>query len=316
MRVAACLLAYSMIVLALGPRLLVRSTSAGSAPRLGILAWQVACWSVVGSWVLAGLATASPSVLPAGGLSGVLHACVAMVRQTMAPPDSLRLRLLGAAVAMAVGARVAWCLLHGLWADRRRRLRHGAMVMMVGRPLGELGAVVIDRAEPVVYCLPGRAGRIVATTGALDRLTGGQLRAVLAHEQAHLRGRHHLVLSAAHSLARAFPRVPLFVLASTHTARLVEMCADDTAARRHGRWQVAEALVALADGPVPREALAAAGVRTVQRVERLLAGRAHRARSSSMLLALVALLLTGPVVAAAAPVFGAAFRHWGLCPLA
>lgn len=315
MRVALGLALYSAIVLAVGPRLLVRSTATGRAPRLGILAWQVACWSVVGSWMLAGLTMAAPSVIPSDGVSGLLHACLSAVRQAVSAPRSTWLRLVGIGVVVAVGARSVSCLLYGLWNDHRRRARHMAMVTMVGRSQREIGALVLDRSEPVVYCLPGRGGRVVATTGALRRLTTAQLQAVLAHERAHLRGRHHLTLGAAQSLARAFPKISLFAVAAADTARLVEMRADDAAARRCGPRHVAEALVALADASAPTMALAATGVRTVQRVERLLADREPSARASGILLALVAVFVTGPVVSAAAPVLSGVLRHWGLCPL-
>lgn len=315
MRVAVCLLAYSALVMTVGPRLLVRSTRTGRSPRLGILTWQVACWSVAGSWVLAGLAIASPAMVPVDHLRGLLHACMKVIDGAVAPPANAELRLLGAALAAAVAARVCSCALAGLWSDRRQRTRHAAVLQMVGRPGRGFDAVVVDGAEPVAYCLPGRTGRIVLTTEALGRLSGDQLSAVLAHERAHLRGRHHLLLSGAQSLARAFPVVGLFALAAEHTARLVEMRADDAAARRHGRRSVAEALIALADTPAPRASLAATGVRTVQRVERLLAGRPQPARAHLILIVLALVFLSGPVVVSLAPAVGAALQHLGLCPL-
>lgn len=315
MNVAMSLLVYSALVVALGPRLLVRATTAGRAPRLGIVTWQAACWSVVGSWVVTGIAVASPAAVPFDRLRGLLHACMSVIQGAVAVPANAQLRLLGGVLVVVVAARVGSCALAGLWADRRRRARHLAVLSMVGRRRSDVGAVIVDGNQPVVYCLPGRAGRIVVSTEALARLSGDQLQAVLAHERAHLRGRHHLVLSGAGSLARAFPRVSLFTLAAEHTSRLVEMCADDAAARRHGHRVVAEALIALADAPAPRAALAAAGVRTVQRVERLLTGRPQPARVPAILIAMVLMFIGGPVLAATAPVVGAALQHWGLCPL-
>lgn len=315
MRVAVCLVAYAVLVMTVGSCLLIRSTQTGRAPRLGILTWQAACWSVVGSWIFAGVAVAAPAAVPFSDLGGLLHACLTVIQRAVAPPANAPLRLLGALVAVVVAARAACCALLGLWADRRRRSRHAAVLGLVGRSTGGLDAVVVDRAEAVAYCLPGRAGQIVVTSGALARLTAAQLQAVLAHERAHLRGRHHLVLAGAQSLARAFPAVRLFADAAAQTARLVEMCADDAAARRHGRQPVAEALVALADVAPAAAVLAATGVGTVQRVERLLTSRRHPARATVVLLALVMVFLSGPVLSATAPVVGAALRHWGLCPL-
>jgi len=94
----------------------------------------------------------------------------------------------------------------------------------------------------------------VISSAALEALTPDQLAAVMAHERAHLRGHHHLVLAGARSLQRAFPRVPLFAAAPTELAALVEMVADDRAGRGGLGTDVATALLALAGmgAPSPR----------------------------------------------------------------
>jgi len=114
-----------------------------------------------------------------------------------------------------------------------------------------LGATIVDSDVPAIYCLAGRPHTIVVTSGARDVLPNELLRAALAHEHAHLAGHHHLVLVLARALSRAFPVVGFFDLAAAETARLVEVLADDTAARRHGRRTVAEALLRLACGRIP-----------------------------------------------------------------
>ncbi|WP_460624957.1 M48 family metalloprotease, partial [Kitasatospora kifunensis] len=63
-----------------------------------------------------------------------------------------------------------------------------------------------DRAD--AYALPGRLGqpgRIVVTTGMLRALTAPERAALLAHERAHLCGRHHLLLAAAEYAAVLHP---------------------------------------------------------------------------------------------------------------
>src|SRR5699024_4204808 len=57
---------------------------------------------------------------------------------------------------------------------------------------------------------------------------------VLAHEQAHLKGRHHLPLTWIRLLDTAFPGVPLLRAAATDVPELVEWAADDRAAREAG----------------------------------------------------------------------------------
>jgi Zn-dependent protease with chaperone function len=109
-----------------------------------------------------------------------------------------------------------------------------------------------------VYCVPGRPPTIVVTTGALAVLEPGQLTAVLAHERAHLAGRHHLLLALTRSLAAVAPFVPLFARGAVEVARLAEMLADDSAARRggaQGRRTLLTALLAMAGGTAaPRPA--------------------------------------------------------------
>ncbi len=121
-----------------------------------------------------------------------------------------------------------------------------------------------------MYCLPGR-GRIVVTTGALDRLDQTELQAVLAHERAHLSGRHHLVIMLARVLPTAFPGIRFLSIAADQTGTLAEMAADDTAARHH-RLPLARALLTLAaaPAPVPAPALGAARTAAGQRIRRLL----------------------------------------------
>ena len=98
---------------------------------------------------------------------------------------------------------------------------------------------------PAVYCPgPGR-DRIVISAGAMAALTEGQIRAVLAHERAHLRCRHHPMLTLTTGLARAFPRVPLLDRARVQVGVLAEMAAD-AAVRGHRGDDLAAALVILA----------------------------------------------------------------------
>jgi hypothetical protein len=105
----------------------------------------------------------------------------------------------------------------------------------------------------------------------VDALDDGQLQAVLAHERAHLAGRHHLLLAAARALATTMPRIRLFTDGHRQLSRLVEMCADDAAARGHGSHALVSALLVLGGGPaLPGRALAAAGTAVADRAERLM----------------------------------------------
>jgi len=120
-----------------------------------------------------------------------------------------------------------------------------------------------------VDCLPGRR-RIVLTTGALSRLDDGELAAVLAHERAHLSGRHHIVLALAVALQRTFPLAGFFGAAARQIAYLVEIAADDAATRRAPRLTVASALLAVAGAGAPAGALGAGASAAAQRIQRLI----------------------------------------------
>jgi hypothetical protein len=167
--------------------------------------------------------------------------------------------------------------------------------------------VMLDDPRPAAYCAAGRPAAIVVTTGALAVLDPPQLRAVLAHERAHLAHGHHALTTVVRGLAAAFPGLPLFTQGAAEVARLAEMSADDSAARTSGRETVATALLALATrqavpavlvapavpaGPPPRTALAAAADAVPARVARLLApSRPGAALVVAALLGAIAALL-------------------------
>jgi Zn-dependent protease with chaperone function len=174
--------------------------------------------------------------------------------------------------------------------------------------------VVLDDPRPAAYCAAGRPAAIVVTSGALAVLDPPQLRAVLAHERAHLAGRHHALVTVVRGLAATVPRVPLFARGADQVARLTEMTADDAAARAAGRRTVAAALIALATGssvPSPPDArpgsarpgavLAAAAHAVPARVDRLVAPSAPPAavRAAVLLTAAAALFVLVPALLAA-----------------
>ena len=64
---------------------------------------------------------------------------------------------------------------------------------------------VLDDAGPDAYALPGRPGAIVVTTGMLRALDPAEREVLLAHERAHLAGRHHLFLPPSRWPAPATP---------------------------------------------------------------------------------------------------------------
>jgi hypothetical protein len=112
----------------------------------------------------------------------------------------------------------------------RRRQRELLALLAHGDPKAP-GALVVDHPTAAAYCLPGIRSKIVVSVGTLDLLAPAELAAVLAHERAHLRARHDLVLIPFTSLRRAFPRSRVIAQSYRTVALLVEMMADDHALR-------------------------------------------------------------------------------------
>jgi hypothetical protein len=154
--------------------------------------------------------------------------------------------------------------------------------------------------------VPG-TDRVVLTDATLGQLDQSQLRAVLAHERAHLAGRHHLVVTWASVVAEAFPRVPVFQGMRQATTDLVELLADDRAVRRASGESLARAIAVLGGGDGPAVSLTGGGGHVLARVERLLdpprglpvATRAGGAGVAGAVLAVPVLLARLPAIVAA-----------------
>lgn len=235
------------------------------SPRIAAGLWLTLAASWLAAITLAGLTLATPLSLTwqksgsraAGNLSGTPGGTAAAVAGL----------LLAAAIVMQVSRHLA----RGLARARREHRAHAAFLAAAGRPDQALDAVILDDDPPAAYCLPRGRHRVVITAGTLSRLSPGQLHAVLAHERAHLRGHHHLMLAVAAALARAFPAIPLLARAPADLAVLAEMTADDAATRRHDPADLAAALVTLASAGIRTTALTAGGPAAIARIQRLLA---------------------------------------------
>jgi Zn-dependent protease with chaperone function len=112
----------------------------------------------------------------------------------------------------------------------RVRRRHCDLLDVLATPWPAVpGALVLDHPTPVAYCLPGRRSRLVFSVGVLRALDPDQVVAVLAHERAHLRERHDLVVLPFVAWGATAPFVRGMVCAQIAVAALIEMRADDVA---------------------------------------------------------------------------------------
>lgn len=218
-------------------------------PHVAIVAWQALglAWGVstIGALLAFGLA-------PYG--QGVVHGLAALTQDTVT--GGLRLDTLTedqfaatrvTAIVAATGLTTVlfWGLATSFVQVLRTRRRHRALLELVAHDDPEVpGARVLDHPAAAAYCLPGVLNsQIVISAGALEVLDRRELAAVLAHEHAHLRQRHDLVLLPFSSLKRAFPRIAFMERCYNAVALLIEMCADDRARRHHSPRELATALV-------------------------------------------------------------------------
>lgn len=303
MRLAAAvlLMAYAVAVAAAGARWLPRAAWPARAPRAGIAAWLAGAVSAAACAAAAGLILAVPCAHLLAG-PGMARGCLSLLRVQYGSAAGAVAGAAGGLLAAAVLGRVMWCYGAAAAAARRRRAAHNDVLAVLGRPGRDADIAIIDTVLAAVYCLPGRR-RIVLTTGALARLDDGELDAVLAHERAHLSGRHHLVLRLAGALERAFPGVRFFAVAAQQIGYLAELAADDAAARRAPRLTVAAALLAVASAGIPAGALGAGGSAAARRIQRLIdpparGSMARRAATSAALAGAAALGVTALALAA------------------
>jgi len=289
------------------PAPLARARWTAATPAASVVLWQAV--------VLA-------SVLSAVGV--VLIAPEELTSALRAGPDVQAWGLVGAlAVALLIVARLVVSFVGVLRRSAARRERHRELVDLLddaerrtdlGGAATSEGLRVLDAPLPLAYGLPGRSPRVVVSDGALRLLDDAQLRAVLAHEQAHLDARHDLVLESFAAFHRAVPRPLRNERALGAVELLLEAAADDAASRRCGRAPVAAALerlggaldpgvgsLAAADAEAHRSPDAASATeQRHRRLERLGAPPGGRLRATAVVL-LAGLVLVLPPAVLVAP---------------
>lgn len=304
----AALLAAVAVGCARSARALQRASWPRRSPAAAILLWQAlglaGGLAAVGALLALGLGGPEPWSEGAHGvLAGLGRLVSGQLLDTHQPPLVTALRLVTLAAGFALLA-VLWWMLVAAFADAigaRRRQRELLALLAHGDPKAP-GALVIDYPAAAAYCLPGIRSQIVVSAGTLDLLAPAELAAVLAHERAHLRARHDLVLIPFTSLRRTFPRSRAITQAHRTVALLVEMMADDRALRVRGLFarELATALLRFGTagaGCAPAGALAAAEGELTARVNRLLTPPPPLSRPVQAVVVLAAgLLVTAPLL--------------------
>lgn len=286
-------LAFALLALCLVgpiPAFLARASWPLRAPRAALVLWQAIAVAAVLSTFSAGLAFA-------GRLIEVTSEDIGWPLRTA--------YLVAIVLTVVVGARLVVAVVAVAVGTRRRRARHRMLVDLLdvshGRGRTGTGTLrVLDIAEPLAYCLPGVRSRVVVSEGALTSLSGPEVAAILAHERAHLRARHDLVIEAFTAVHAAFPRFVRSASALDTVRLLIELLADDAAVHTCGPTPLGRALVACASGRAPSGALAAGGPTTIVRVRRL-SGRPNSAMLGVLAYLGAVLVLAAPTVAVVLP---------------
>jgi Zn-dependent protease with chaperone function len=253
----------------LSPPVLARMTRRGINPRLSVGVWFVAVAVVLAAGVAALVLMVAEAVAVVVH-SAVVVLCLELVgipERTATPGPVVTVAIVGAAVLLPAVAVVR--VARAIVALRARSRDHARTARLVGRSTDHPDVVVLPAARPAAFCVTGRPHTIVVTRGAVDRLGEAELAAVLAHERAHLRGRHPQLTMVLRALADVLGFVPLFRRAAIAVTALLEMCADDDAVRRHGRDDLLSGMLALA-APAPAAGMAVAATAVAERARRLL----------------------------------------------
>ncbi|MFC8448620.1 M48 family metalloprotease [Kitasatospora sp. NPDC057223] len=194
------------------------------------------------------------------------------------------------------------------WREQRSVLARAWASTADAVPEGDL--LVVPSDAPDAFALPAlrrRGGRVVVTQGMLRALGPAEREVLLAHERAHLTGRHHLMSVAAHLAAGVHPALRgLRPALDFH----LERWADEEACASSGDRRLAAAAIARAalagasaarEGGSRRLLLSVSTGPVPQRVEALLGPRPVRPVARSARAAVAGLLTLVAVSALSAP---------------
>jgi Zn-dependent protease with chaperone function len=220
------------------PLVIPALASAAARPLAHRLEPRQATWLLCAAAVVLAGCAAAALALAAGFAAARLPVLAALGDYSLAPFSTRD----PVPVAGGIGAALA---LAGAAAALAARSRHRVRALLVSyrraaRLTARDGIVVLPGPDLEAYALPGWPGRIVVSGGLLDLLEPRRRAALIAHERAHLAGRHHLFTITAWMAAAA---CPLLIPVARAVEFTVERWADEEAAAATGdRRLVAETI--------------------------------------------------------------------------
>lgn len=199
-------------------------------PRLALTLW----WgSVVGGHVCAGAAIAAITLLAVDApYSGT-------------PPDALAVTVVSwlglGALGVVIG--LVWGTAEPVVAQYQDVVNEISLQSRFREARGPFSLVRLSSKDPVAFAVAGPRPEIIISSALEEALSTAELRAVLAHEYAHLRYRHNWLVRCAQVNAACLPTcLPAGPRLRDATVLLVELIADDTAAKQAGAANLANAL--------------------------------------------------------------------------
>lgn len=300
MILALALLVGVVAVASSGPGVLDRMVRRKVDPRAVLVTWIV----LVGASFMTMIATLAVTLIPTHGptpaLVQLIHRCWTAVRLGAVPRLHEMAALALFVVVFLTAAQVGRGLLR--YGRHKRQLHHKHLQLLKITATSEQGPFTtmwLPHPAPLAYGVAGSPAFVVATEGVRDELGEVNAAAVLEHERAHLRGRHHLLVGFAEALAKSVPWLPLTRRSPDLVRTAIELAADLEAARKHGSNAVQSALRTMSNpgGPTtPQHALGMADSGVALRLE-------HLDRLSENTTAVKRLLVSGTagVMAASAP---------------
>ena len=238
--VAAVLIAVAFLSSRLLPRALHGRSWIFAHPRAGLALWTaslllgVAALTAAMAYVVAAALrmAASPATTP-------LNACDCV--------NAAGIYVLGWLLTAVVGGVGSLAIYSGACrAIRNWNLRHEVAAALLMEAEGALIAgeevMVYPHTSPLALGVPGRHRLVAVSESLRGRLDETELAAVLTHERAHLRQHHALLTQLASMHSACVPRTRGARNFESAVRILVELAADDAAARRHGVVVTASAL--------------------------------------------------------------------------
>lgn len=213
----------------------------------GLLLWLA---SVIAAGLFLAWSLTGPSPLPAP-MAEVCQRCLEASNPFAADfalqthvPTIVFLLVPAAAVLLVIGLSLRAAL------QRQTLLRDTCKSLLpVGRreSVGGYQVTVVADPQPAAFALGrGKCG-IIVSTGLLQVLGDQELNAVLEHEAAHLRERHHLILDFIGSITGPLKWVPLAGVIANAVPHYLEVAADNAAQRRVGTRALASALLIMGE---------------------------------------------------------------------